>query len=70
MIYNNDSVHLIRIANSARIVSSVAILLTNPLQFYAALSILIPTLGLKEMKWPLIAEYAVRYTVVIASCKQ
>ena len=58
-----------RIANSARIVSSVAILLTNPLQFYVALSILIPTLGLKEMKWPLLAEYAVRYTVVIASCK-
>ena len=59
------------LANSARIVISVAILLSNPLQFYVAISIIFPTIiaprveATKHVK----AEYALRYFIIVMCCE-
>lgn len=58
-----------RVANSARVVSSLAITLTNPLQFYVALTIIIPYMGIEQQSWPVLKEYFVRYTIIFSCCK-
>ena len=59
------------LANSARIVISLAILFSNPLQFYVAISIIFPTIiaprveATKHVK----AEYALRYFIIVMCCE-
>ena len=59
------------LANSARVVISLAILLSNPLQFYVAISIIFPSLisPRVEANTHVIAEYALRYAIIIICCK-
>ena len=59
------------LANSARIVISLAILLSNPLQFYVAISIIFPNIiaSRVEASKHLAAEYVLRYSIIIFCCK-
>ena len=59
------------VAISARIVICLAILLSNPLQFYVAISIIFPNLiahRVPENKHVL-AEYLLRYSIIVICCK-
>ncbi len=58
-------------ANSARIVISLAILFSNPLGFYVAISIIFPSMVAPrvDQKWHLLAEYAVRFSIITFCCK-
>ena len=59
------------LANSARIVISVAILLSNPLQFYVAISIIFPNVISPRVheSHHVVAEYVLRYFIIIVCCK-
>ena len=59
------------LANSARIVSSLAILLTNPLQFYIAISIIIPNVVAPRVRpnRHVLAEFLLRYLLILICCK-
>jgi len=53
-------------ANSARLMSSLAILLTNPLQFYIAIIIIFPIIAPRvDPKHHLLAEYSLRYGIIL-----
>ena len=59
------------LAISARIVISLAILFSNPLQFYVAISIIFPNIIANRVpvEKHLAAEYALRYFIIITCCK-
>ena len=59
------------LAISARIVISFAILLSTPLQFYVAVSIIFPNVISERVpaKRHLLAEYILRYSIIIICCK-
>ena len=59
------------LANSARIVISLAILLSNPLQFYVAISIIFPNVISQRIQPSkhVFAEYVLRYSIIILCCK-
>ena len=59
------------LAISARIVISLAILLSNPLQFYVAISIIFPNLISKRVppNKHVFAEYMLRYSIILICCK-
>ena len=60
------------VANSARLVISLAILFSNPLQFYVAISIIFPTLVAPRVlrEKHTFAEYLLRYGVILFCCKR
>lgn len=62
---------IVRLANSARIVSSIAILLTNPLQFYIAIIIIFPALIAPRVREDrqIFWEYVLRYSIIAVCCK-
>ena len=59
------------LANSARIVISLAILFSNPLQFYVAISIIFPNVisPRVDASKHVLAEYILRYSIIIICCK-
>ena len=59
------------VANSARLIISLAILFSNPLQFYVAISIIFPTLIAPYIKRQnhVKAEYVLRYFIMLFCCK-
>ena len=60
-----------RLADSARLVISMAILFSNPLQFYVAISIIFPSLVAPyvERDKHILAEYGLRYGILLFCCK-
>ena len=59
------------VANSGRLIISLAILFSNPLQFYVAISIIFPTLMAPYIKRQnhVKAEYVLRYFIMLFCCK-
>ena len=59
------------LANSARLVISLAILTSNPLQFYVAISIIFPTIIAPRVprEKHVLAEYILRYGIMLSCCK-
>ena len=59
------------VANSGRLIISLAILFSNPLQFYVAISIVFPTLIAPYIKRQnhVKAEYVLRYFIMLFCCK-
>merc|ERR1711963_566822 len=60
-----------RLADSARLVISMAILFSNPLQFYVAISIIFPSLVAPYVRRDkhVLAEYGLRYGILLFCCK-
>ena len=60
-----------RLANSARLAISLAILFSNPLQFYVAISIIFPTLIAPYIRRErhLLSEYILRFSIMLFCCK-
>jgi hypothetical protein len=53
------------------VVISLAILFSNPLQFYVAVSIIFPEVLAPRLnrKWHVVAEFTLRYAIILFCCK-